>query len=193
MADKKDSKKPEKKPKLKKEAKRAETVTITDDCLAPGRDLYIVYKGPNPVSIATKLTSSFQPFFRISSAGWGEPDFRWDTSGEPIGFYIKWWVKKAMSGSANMVINFLLQGDENSQTKQGKFTLQVTPVIEHRFSDNWLVRSLFWIYDYMFYGRVRQEYIKYCRQISHSYVEYLKGEMGLGQSPVKGVTDVHRM
>ncbi len=184
MADKKtgEVKKHGKKSRPKKEPKK--DISITDDCLAPGRDLYITYKGPNPVSIATKLTSSFQPFFRISSAGWGEPDFRWDTSGEPVGFFIKWWVKKALSKTADMFLYIQLQGDENSQTKQGKFKLQVTPVITHKIPGEWFSRSLFKIYDYMFYGKVRQEYIKYCRQISHSYVEYLKGEMGLGTSPV---------
>jgi len=177
----------------KTEKKKAGTVVIRDDCLPIGGSMYLLYKGPNPFSIASKLTGSFQPFFRISSAGWGEPDFRWDTSGEPITFFIKWWVKKGLSAYSTMRFNVIVQGDENSQTKQGRFTLEITPSVEHKFPENWFSKGIFWIYHYLFYNKVRQDYIKRCREITGAYRELLKGEFGLLQSEEGKVFGVHKM
>jgi len=166
----------------KKYDEKMKKFEVVDDCFAPNKSQSLIYKGPNAATIASKLTGSFQPFFRIASAGWGEPDFRWDTSGEPIGFYMKWYVERGFSAFSKMVIHIVVQGDENSQTKQGKFTLEFTPTIVHQFPSNWLTRGLYWIYDYLFYGNQRQQYIKRCREINSAYMDYLKGEFGLMQS-----------
>ena len=170
-----------KKDKKSKDSKKSgsKTLVMTDDCLTPGRSINLLYKGANPSGIASKLTGSFQTFFRVSSAGWGEPRFEWDKSGEPVSFFMKWWVKRSMSAASSMRLNITLQGDENSQTKMGKFTLEITPVIENKVPESWLARSIFWIYQYLFYNKVRQDYIKKCRQVSNAYREHLKNELGL--------------
>ncbi len=171
---------------------KTKVFVVVDDCFAPNKSQYLIYKGPNAATIASKLTGSFQPFYRIASAGWGEPDFRWDTSGEPITFFMKWYVERAFSKFSKMVIYITVQGDENSQTKQGKFTLEVSPTIEHTFPQNWLTRGLYWMYDYLFYGNQRQSYIKRCREINSAYMDYLKGEFGLMQS-VNREIGMHKM
>ena len=168
------------------------TISMTDDCFAPNKSQYFIYKGSNPASIATKLTGSFQPFFRIASAGWGEPDFRWDTSGEPITFFMKWYVERAFSKYSKMIIYITVQGDENSQTKQGKFTLEITPTLQNTFSKAWFSRGIFWIYDYLFYGNQRQSYIKKCREINSAYMDYLKTEFGLMSSTNREI-GMHKM
>ncbi len=190
--DNKKNKEKQKKPEKKKKSQAAGSITVTDDCFAPNKSQYFIYKGPNPASIAMKLTGSFQPFFRIASAGWGEPDFRWDTSGEPITFFMKWYVERGFSRYSKMQIFIIVQGDENSQTKQGKFTLEMVPTLVNTFPANWFLRGLYWIYDYIFYGNQRQQYIKKCREINSAYMDYLKGEFGLIQSANREI-GLHKM
>ncbi len=167
--------------------------SITDDCMVPGRSIKLLYRGPDPASIATKLTSSFQPFFRISSAGWGEPDFRWDISGEPATFFIKWWVRKTFSRYSAMLLHLSVQGDENSQTKKGKFTLELTPVLTTQIPEHWFLRGIFMVYNYLFYDNVRQNYIKECRNLTIAYQEHMKTEFNLSPGSHKTSVDVHRL
>lgn len=188
MAGKKDGK-TKKKPKPAAAGK----LTVTDDCFVPGRSLKIIYRGPNPATVASKLTSTFQPFFRISSAGWGEPLFRWDTSGDPVGFFIKWWVKKSFSSYSTMWLYIQLQGDENTQTKQGKFTLEFMPALQTSMPENWLLRGLFMFYNYLFYDKQRQDYIRECKNMALAYIEHIKSELGLPTGPQKQALDVHRL
>ncbi len=188
-----EKKKDEKKGADKKKGEpKAGELKVTDECFVPGRTQKIFYKGPNPASIATKITSSFQPFFRVSSAGWGEPDFRWDTSGEPATFFIKWWLKKAFSNSSTMWLYIYVQGDENTQTKQGKFTLELFPTLTTSVSGNRVLRGLFTVYNYLFYDKQRQEYIKECRDIVTAYKEHIKTEFNLATGEHKKSVDVHR-
>ncbi len=189
MADNKDKKGDKKKKEVKKAGGK---LSVTDECFVPSRTQKIYYKGPNPSSIATKLTSSFQPFFRISSAGWGEPDFRWDTSGEPATFFIKWWLKKSFSGSSTMWLYVYVQGDENTQTKQGKFTLELYPTLVTTVPENWAVRGLYMIYNYLFYDKMRQDFIKECSDTVTAYKEHIKTEFNLTTGEHKKSVDIHR-
>ncbi len=171
----------DKKTEKKKEKKKptATSVTIKDECLAPYKSLMLFYNGPNPFSVVGKIVSKLDIYFEVSSSGWGEDKFMWDTSGDPIGFYVKWWVRKPLSGYSQLNYDIIVQGDEGAQTKKGRFTVEVTANVVHRVPTGWFHRSMWWIYQYLFYNKRRMEYLKFCRKYSYGFRELLKSEFGL--------------
>lgn len=158
---------------------------LRDECLAPFKNIYFYYTGPNPYLSASKLWGYIDKFFEVSSAGFGEPEFYWDTSGDPITYTMKWWVRKSLSRYSEIRWDIMVQGDEGAQTKKGRFTLEITANINHRIPSSWLHRSFWWIYQYLFYTRRRMEYLKYCRKYALGFREFAKKTLGLTTSSAK--------
>jgi hypothetical protein len=160
------------------------TIQIVEDCLAPARFVYLVYSGKNPFSVASKIAETIQPFFKVSSSGTSETDFRWDTVGDPIEFYFTWWVQKGGSDMPSrwtkLRINIKVQGRQTKETKDGEFTLQLDGRVITRFSfKNPFLKGLFWVYDYIFYNRRRSEYLKDCENLLYDFRDEIKKHFNL--------------
>ncbi len=169
--------------KKKKEKKKAGTIKIRDDCHAPNKSMYLYYTGKNPFSLTGKIWSNFQPFFKISSAGHCEEVFKWDYAGQKWEFFVQWWVDKKLSAYSGMNFKIIVQGDEDKDTHEGRFTMEITPVVEHKFPSGWFSRGLWWVYHYIYYAARRREFIIRCRQLSDGYREFMKREMGMAETP----------
>ena len=96
-------------------------LTIKDDCLAPERFIYLDYSGPNPFGMAKKIAGMLGKYFHVSTSGISEYDFRWDRMGDPYGFFVRWWVKKAMSNYTTAWYYIQVQGQQYRETKEGSF------------------------------------------------------------------------
>ena len=160
---------------------------IKDDCLAPQKTLSLTYEGPNTMKIATQTSAFFSNFFKVSSAGWAEQDFRFDNSGDNLEFYARWWVRKSMSAYSELFWEITVQGEENKNTKKGRFSLVIDADVEHRFPENWALRGIFWMYHYLLYDRLRRDWIKRCSELAYGFRELLKQEFGIIKSPKKSV------
>ncbi len=176
MAEKKDQKKGRGK---KEEKKGAPIYVLKDECLAPYKNIYLHYTGQNPFSVVGKLWSAIDKYFEVSSAGFGEPEFYWDTSGDPITYMARWWVRRSYSKYSEIRYDIAVQGDEGAQSKKGRFTLEITANIRHNVPNTWLHRTMWWIYQYLFYTRRRVEYLKECRKFAYGFREYAKQEFGM--------------
>lgn len=155
-------------------------ISISEDCNAPARFIYLNFSGKNPFGIASKIAGMLQPFFDVSSAGISETDFRWDTSGDPTTFYFTWWVDRAVSGQSTQWFNIKVQGSQDKETKEGDFTLQLDARVLTSFkSSNPFFKGLFWVYDYLFYQRRRAEYLKECEELMHEFRDEIKKHFNL--------------
>ncbi len=157
-------------------------ITIVEDCNAPARFIFLTYTGKNPFGVASKIAGMLQPFFNVSSAGVSETDFRWDTLGDPIEFYFTWWVERGDETSkwTKQRFNIKVQGTQTKETKEGSFTLQLDGKLTTNISyNNPFFKGLFWVYDYIFYGRRRAEYLKNCEELLHEFRDEIKKHFNL--------------
>ena len=170
----------DKKPFNKYEIKQpGKLIVISDDCLTPKRAIDFVYSGPDAFKLASSMVGFFGNFFKVSSAGYSEEKFSWDGSGDPANFLVQWWVKKKMSRFTSLKFLIKVQGDEFIAAKKGRFTLEIKSMAEHVFPHSWWERGIFAVYHYMFYSKLRREYIKRCRQLSYGFMQFLKTQLGL--------------
>ncbi len=152
-------------------------IQIVEDCLAPARFVYLTYSGKNPFDVASKIAEMLQPFFRVSSAGISETDFRWDDSGDPVAFYFTWWVDRGeeVSRWSRQRFNIKVQGTQTKETKEGEFTMQLDARLSTRFIfSNPFLKGLFWLYDYLFYFRRRSAYLKDCEETVYEFRDEIK-------------------
>jgi hypothetical protein len=152
-------------------------IQIIEDCLAPARFVYLTYSGKNPFDVASKIAEMLQPFFRVSSAGISETDFRWDDAGDPVAFYFTWWVERGdeLSRYSRQKFNIKVQGTQTKETREGEFTMQLDARLNTRFGfSNPFLKGLFWIYDYLFYWRRRASYLKNCEETVYEFRDEIK-------------------
>ncbi|MCK4714928.1 MAG: hypothetical protein KAT35_05090 [Candidatus Aenigmarchaeota archaeon] len=159
-------------------------IKIIEDCNAPARFIYLTYSGKNPFDCASKIAGMLQPFFKVSSAGISETDFRWDKTGDPITFYFTWWVEKAGTESPSkmtkMRFNIKVQGSQTKETKEGEFTLQLDGRLMTAFSyNNPFLKGLFWMYDYLFYNKRRAQSLKICEELNNEFRDEIKEHFNL--------------
>ena len=159
-------------------------IKIIEDCNAPARFIYLTYSGKNPFDCASKIAGMLQPFFKVSSAGISETDFRWDKTGDPITFYFTWWVERGgvdqPSRWTNQRFNIKVQGSQTKDSKEGEFTLQLDGRVITGFKfSNAFLKGLFWIYDYLFYQKRRAEYLKDCEETIYEFRDEIKEHFNL--------------
>jgi hypothetical protein len=158
------------------------TIQIVEDCLAPARFVYLTYSGKSPFAVASKIAEMLQPFFRVSSAGISETDFRWDETGDPVQFYFTWWVERddELSRWSQQRFNIMVQGNQTKETKEGEFTLRVDARLNTKFEfSNPFLKMFFWLYDYIFYFRRRSEFLKECEELVYEFRDELKEHFNL--------------
>jgi hypothetical protein len=157
-------------------------IKIVEDCNAPARFVYLTYSGKNPFGVASKIAGMLQPFFKVSSAGISETDFRWDKTGDPISFYFTWWVDRGDESSrwSRQRFNIKVQGSQTKESKEGEFTLQLDGRLSTSFKfNNAFLKGLFWIYDYLFYQKRRAEYLKDCENTIYEFRDEIKEHFNL--------------
>ncbi len=148
---------------------------IVDDCLSPSPFVYLTYSGPNPIRVYTKITGMMQEFFEVSSSGIFEDKFYWDVSGSSVEFFIRMKVRRTLSRFTKMYVEMHVMGKRKKEVNKGKFTLRVNSYIETKFKySNIFLRSLWWIYNYIFYYNVRRKYLDFCRNITNEFIEEIK-------------------
>ena len=153
---------------------------IKDDCLAPERFIYLDYSGPDPFAVAKKIGSMLAGFFHVSSSGICEYDFRWDRSGDPRGFFVRWWIKKGMSNWTTAWYYIQVQGNVHSETNEGQFTMEVSAELQTKIGfRNPFFRAIWSMYSYLFYNKVRRSYIRICSDLSHGLRDELKDHYNL--------------
>lgn len=158
------------------------TIIIKDDCLAPGRYVYLDYHGKNPFEIVKRIGDELADFFQVTSSQFGEDDFRWDNSDDPAAFFVRYWVKKPAGGQySEIIFRIRIQGQESQTTKEGFFTMELTGRVETEFeARNIFLRTFWWIYSYLFYDRRRRTYIEMCRDYFERFRTMVKEHYNLG-------------
>ncbi|MBI4154241.1 hypothetical protein HY501_02815 [Candidatus Woesearchaeota archaeon] len=155
-------------------------ITVTDDCLAPARFIYLRYKGHDPYGVVEKITDTIRPYFHVSASGTNQTRINWDEAGDPVKFYSTWWVKKEMSAYTKMWIHMKIQGSKSKADNVGEFTLQMNAFVETKFEGFGLLLKPIWlIYSYLFYDRARRGFLDACRNMTVQFRNEIKKHFNL--------------
>jgi hypothetical protein len=127
-----------------------------------------------------KITGSVRPFFHVSASGTGQTRLNWDISGDPIGFYSTWWVRKKLSRFSNMIIDIKVQGNKSKTENKGDFTMQLDARINTSF-EGWsiMLKPVWIIYSYLLYNRSRRAFLEQCKDYVYSFRNEIKEHFNL--------------
>lgn len=160
-----------------------------DDCFAPERLLRIDFKGPNPFKIALAIRGLLEEVFEVEAVDLWERDFRWDSTGDPRGFYMRIYVSKGFDAFTSIFVGVTIQGAQPSDvTKDGEVTVRM----EARISTNYnlstfiqklpVYKAIRWLYHYIFYSKVRRGYLALCNELSEKLLREARAVLGMPQS-----------
>ncbi|MFQ5648001.1 MAG: hypothetical protein ACE5FW_02085 [Candidatus Aenigmatarchaeota archaeon] len=155
-------------------------VVIVDNCLAPDKDIFLSYSGPDPWKIVRGIEGAIRPFFHVSSVGTSNTRLNWDRSGDPVEFFSTWWVKKPFSGYTGARWDIKAQGNQGKTSGIGRFSIRITANLTTEFA-GWspFVKPVWYMYSYLFYDKVRRRMIERCREFSEGFRNVLKEQFGL--------------
>jgi hypothetical protein len=167
-------------------------IEVMDECLTPEKYTYVRYTGKNPWTVAEKITEKIRPFFHVSASGTNNIRLNWDITGDVRTFFSLWWVKKDFSRFTTMKVDLKLQGEQHKDTKMGKFSLQFSGTLTTKFEVWWpLLRTAWYLYSYLFYNRVRRQYIMKCQSMIYNFKNEIKSEFGLEEHEVPSTGGVY--
>jgi len=158
---------------------------IEDDCLAPERYIKITYRGPNPFSAYQSSLAICRKYLEIDAADYWEREFRWDSSEDPRGFYIRSIVQKSMDSKSKIYFEIIMQGKQpKDSSKEGELVILIGAKLttEYRqetpFQKSEFYKNLLRIYNLFFYFKVRRRYLQLCKELCEklrdAYKELLK-------------------
>src|SRR3989338_6835411 len=136
------------------------TIEIIDDILAPSDTLKFKFKGKNPFTAMAITPGLIKETMKISAKDLFEHDIRWDVSGEPRDFYGKWMGKRKDDRWTVSFIRVLIQGKQDSKTKEGNAEIQIKGTIKTEYNyANFIHKWFWWVYNRSFYYKQRRMYI----------------------------------
>jgi hypothetical protein len=144
---------------------------IEDDVLAPRGYLQIDYKGPNPFVIYGKMKRLLMVIFRTGGKDYFEKDFRWDTSGEPISFFVKMNIERKVDKYTKGACYVVLQGKHPRDPKatNGWVKIVIRCVLTTKYPTETLFQKavvfpFVYLYHRLMYNDIRRSYLRIHRE-----------------------------
>ena len=150
-------------------------IVIDDDCFAPRKFVFLEYKGSDPLAFVRDAEGLFKKIFEVGSSKVAERRFMWDWTGDPVQVYEHYVVRKEMSAFTTFYFSIRVIGFKMKSKNEGSIRIEFESQARHKYeTDNKLMMALWWFYWYIFYGKVRQNFIKLCREYSESLINTVK-------------------
>ncbi len=156
-----------------------------DDCLSPERTIVIEYSGTDPFKACRALKEMLGRIFEVETIDLWERDFRWDTSSDPRGFYVRMYVNKGIDARTRMIIEVIMEGAQPSDpAKKGRLKISISGRLRTEYTMKSFFQTLpiykffVWLYHKLFYENVKRSYIHLCNrlidQLNYELRELLK-------------------
>ncbi len=161
------------------------TLKVTDRFLTPQYYIKLGFSGKGVNKSYSIVPKLMKKVFGIASKDWAEPSFKWDITDKVMrSFYVEWKAdfKPALKTKDRWTkgqLNVTMQGEFNSQTGEGSFTLIIIPslIVEFVYANS-LQRMLYEIYMRMFYAEQRRKYVEYSKMKMNEFIDELKSIYG---------------
>jgi hypothetical protein len=150
-------------------------LVIIDECLVPRRLAWLHYKGDDPIGFLRDFKVNLRFIFEVSTTRCRERKLLWDYVGDPIRFYDEWKVVKQLSRFTTMLVTIRFIGYVSKGKQDGNFTMEMYGEIQNEFSpSNWFNKYIWLIYNYLFYGKMRERYVIMCRNYIRNFMDWCK-------------------
>lgn len=160
---------------------------VEDEVLAPHNIVTLRYSGINPFMIYKRVSPLMQLIFQIKGKDIIESDFRWDTSEDPRGFYIRIWGERTFDQFTKLIIYVKLEGAQPTDvSKPGKMTIEfsgrlITSFPSESVIQKFVVLPFAWIYYRIFYKDVRRRFLDMSKRDLERLENELRGMLKLEQ------------
>jgi hypothetical protein len=167
-------------------------IKITDDCMPFTKTISLKYSGPDPYSLSNKLWEDIKTFFQVSTSGVAFQQLNWDDSGDPIEFFMRWWMKKKFGHYSRMQLKMKAVGAKRKADNSGSFSLTMRSWMDTEYRTSFpgpIARILWAVYSYIFYNKQRQRMLKQCQDLTMSYREFLQKKFDMRPLPYEKTYD----
>lgn len=155
-------------------------IVIMDDILAPSEMISTRFVGKNPFAICTMVPGMLKDVMKISGVDLRENDIRWDITSDPRPFYGMWQGKRTEDRWSRTVIRIIIQGAQSTVDKTGWADIKYKGYLRTQYHySNFIQKSFWWFFNYMFYYRQRRNYIDYAKDNVYRMKEVLETKLGI--------------
>ncbi len=155
-------------------------LVIIDECLVPRRLSWLYYKGPDSIGFLKNFRKTLRFQFDVSTTRCYEKKLLWDYTGDPIRYYDEWLVKKEVSRFTNLIFTIRALGYVSKAKQDGDFSLELYGEVNTSFDpNNWYMKYVWLLYNYLFYGKMRENYIITCRDYLNNFLNWCKEKYGM--------------
>ena len=143
----------------------------------------IKFTGHHPSRVFKFIPSLLKEVFRVTGTSLFEDDIKWDKTTEIVDFYAQWRVKDGKDARTDFWTLVKVIGEQNSKTKEGHVTIYIHPYMTTKLPyDNFIDKSLAFIYSNLFYKRMIRKLIQSELYILKQLEDRIKKEFGIDQN-----------
>ena len=155
-------------------------IMISDDLLAPREFIEVKFQGREPFNVCTLFPRLLIDIMKISGKDVFETDIRWDVTGDPREFYGVWWGKRDEDRWTTTRIKIRAQGAQATKDKMGWIDIMLKGWVKTEYHyTNFIQKSFWWFFNYMFYYNQRRKYIDFSKDNIYKLKERVLDILGI--------------
>jgi hypothetical protein len=156
--------------------------TIVTDLFYPHEAKSIKYIGPKPERVLKAMGGLLKSELRIQGADTYEDLFKWDISGDPIKFYVRWRARRKWDLRTTCFVSLLAQGEKRVKTGEGWVKVGFAPrfvtVVPYKTSVDKFLKHL---YFQKYYMKTMRVYMKDMMRLMANFESALRSLYGIEQ------------
>jgi len=138
----------------------AKDIVIVRDVLSPTEKKVLNFTFNHPSRLLSAIPNYVKDVMKVDSADFFEDKIAWDKSSEDVSFFAQWRAKRGEDKYTNFWVTIVLQGKQNSKTKDGSVTIVILPTIKTELpSETTLQYIVSRLYYNMFYRKQLEYYL----------------------------------
>ena len=155
-------------------------IKIVDDILAPRDFLEVKFQGKDPFAVVPLIPRLIRDVMKVTGMDIFETDIRWDVTSDPREFYGHWKGKRDEDRWTTTRIRIRAQGAQSVKDKMGWVNIILDGTVETRYEyTNFIQKSFWWFFNYMFYYKQRRKYIDYGKDNIYKLKERILDILGI--------------
>lgn len=131
----------------------------------PSEKLVLKFEGKNPFRLAQFVKNASKNVWRPDSPDFYEPLLRWDASGDNRQFMLVYEIRTPVDKWTTEHPVFRCLGTQDVNTREGTAEIEFWGELETKYDYSFgIQRSIWWLYNHIFYDRQRQVYLENSRR-----------------------------
>jgi hypothetical protein len=161
--------------------------TFEDDCFTPEREIKLEYTGPNVfVRFHNVIRPLLERNFEVEAIDLWERDFRYDLSGDPHTFFIRYQIDKGLDANSRILFEVVVQGKQPVDSKKdGRITILISGRLrtgynlDTAFKKTPLYKGMKWVVHRTLYNEIRRGYFRVCSEFVEKLMVELRKLFGM--------------